>query len=125
MPGKFHDLHGVRVFECSADGPILSNSQEVSAITEEALSHAASLIIIPVGRFAPAFFQLRNGLAGEVFQKFSNYRLKLAVIGDLSVLTENSTAFRDLIYESNRGNSVWFLSDIGEVEKRLAVIAAL
>jgi hypothetical protein len=35
---------------------------------------------------APAFYDLRSGLAGELFQKFVNYRVPLAlVIGDPAV----------------------------------------
>ncbi len=84
------------------------------------MAHAANFVVIPTDRLTPDFFQLRTGLAGEILQKFVNYGLRLAIIGDLSRFTSNSTALRDLIYESNRGNSVWFLADLGEVKKRLA-----
>ncbi len=87
------------------------------------MAHAATFVVIPADRLAPDFFQLRTGLAGEILQKFVNYGLRLAIIGDLSAFTANSTALRDLINESNRGNSVWFLPDLGEVKKRLALKA--
>jgi hypothetical protein len=99
----------------------LRSSQDAAAVIGEAMAHAATLVVIPAGRLAPDFFQLRTGLAGEILQKFVNYGLRLAIIGDLSAFTSNSTALRDLIYESNRGNSVWFLADLGEVQKRLAL----
>jgi hypothetical protein len=49
-----------------------------------------------------------------------NYRLKLVILGDYSQFASNSAPLRDFIYESNRGNAVWFLADRKELEERLA-----
>ncbi len=86
----------------------------------EARSHHATLAILPVDLLDPAFFQLRTGLAGEALQKFVNYRLKLVILGDYSQFASNSAPLRAFIYESNRGNAVWFLADRKELEERLA-----
>lgn len=40
----------------------------------------AAGLIITENDLAPTFFDLRTGLAGEVFQKFTNYSLRLAVV---------------------------------------------
>jgi len=53
-----------------------------------------------------AFFDLRSGYAGEVLQKFSNYDMKLAIIGDFSQC--QSQSFWDFMGECNRGNRVFF-----------------
>jgi hypothetical protein len=53
-----------------------------------------------------SFFDLKTGLAGEALQKFSNYRMKLAVVGDFSGYTSKS--LRDFIYECNKGKLVFF-----------------
>jgi hypothetical protein len=45
------------------------------------------------------FFNLTTGLAGEILQKFSNYRMRLAVLGDFSDI--ESKSLRDFIRESN------------------------
>ena len=37
-------------------------------------------LILTENDLAPEFFDLRSGLAGELFQKFVNYRLRLAVV---------------------------------------------
>ncbi len=52
------------------------------------------------------FFVLSTRLAGEILQKFVNYRVKLAVYGDFSRYT--SRPLMDFIYESNRGNDIFF-----------------
>lgn len=37
-------------------------------------------LILSVDDLAPDFFDLRTGLLGELFQKFTNYRLPLALV---------------------------------------------
>ena len=64
---------------------------------------------IPVSRLSPDFFQLKTRLAGEVIQKFVNYRMRLAMIGDISAWLAQSNALRDFVYESNRGTAIWFV----------------
>ena len=64
-----------------------------------------------------SFFQLRSGLAGEVLQKFINYRTKLAIIGDFSQVA--SKPLRDLIRESNRGHDIFFVATEDEAGERL------
>lgn len=64
------------------------------------------------------FFSLGSGLAGEVLQKFVNYQVKLAVIGDFSSYT--SKPLRDFIYESNNGNHVFFVASEAEAVEKLA-----
>lgn len=71
-----------------------------------------SKLIIHSGDLSPDFFDLRTGLAGEVLQKFSNYRMRLAIVGDFSHLTSRS--WRDFIRESNRGRKVSFLPTLDE-----------
>jgi hypothetical protein len=65
----------------------------------------------------PDFFDLKTGLAGEILQKFSTYGIKLAIIGDFSIYPGKS--LRDFIYESNKGNQVFFLSDKETAVKKL------
>ena len=57
------------------------------------------------------FFRLSTGLAGEVLQKFVNYHMKLAIVGDFSGYT--SKPLQDFIRESNEGRHVCFQPDEG------------
>ena len=45
-------------------------------------------------------------VAGEVLQKFVNYKMRLAIVGDFSHYT--SKPLRDFICESNKGSQVGF-----------------
>ena len=58
------------------------------------------------------FFDLKTGYAGELLQKISNYRMKMAIVGDFSKYTSKSMLA--LIYESNRGKQVFFTGSVGE-----------
>lgn len=69
----------------------------------------AKAVVIDKAILSEAFFDLRTGLAGEVLQKFTNYNMKLAIIGDFSGYT--SKALADFIRESNRGTSIFFADD--------------
>lgn len=53
------------------------------------------------------FFILSTRLAGELLQKYINYGIKLAIIGDFSVYT--SKPLHDFIYESNNGSNFFFV----------------
>ncbi len=59
--------------------------------------------------FTPAFYDLSTGLAGDILQKVSNYRVRLAVHGSFVIV--KSARFREFITESNKGSSVYFLRD--------------
>jgi hypothetical protein len=112
-------LDGTRVLDYTADAPLLRRPQDVVALLAEARGHGADLVSVPVDRLAPEFFELRTGFAGEVLQKFVTYGVRLAIIGDLSIVASRSAALRSLILESNRGNSVWFLATRDELRVRL------
>jgi 23S rRNA C2498 (ribose-2'-O)-methylase RlmM len=119
MSAKSYDLHGVRILECAAEGPALRNNQDAMQLILEAMENAAALIVIPTSRLAPDFFLLQTRLAGELLQKFVNYQRRVAIVGNFSEFVSNSASLRAFIAESNRGKTLWFLADIGELEKRL------
>ena len=75
-------------------------------------------MVIEKSAVAEAFFKLSTGLAGEVLQKFINYRMKLAIVGDFSVYT--SKPLKDFIYESNSGRDIFFVATREEALLKLA-----
>ncbi len=119
MPESCYELAGTRVFECAAEGVPLRSVAAALEFMSAARSHKASLLAIPVARLSDDFFRLRSGLAGEVIQKFVTYGLQLAVIGDISDHVKASAAFRDFVYESNKGGHVWFVNNVDELATKL------
>ncbi|PYG87002.1 uncharacterized protein DUF4180 [Ruminiclostridium sufflavum DSM 19573] len=74
-------------------------------------------LIIYKSCIADEFFALSTGIAGEILQKFINYRKKVAIVGDYSKYT--SKPLKDFIFESNKGNSIYFLPSIDEAVLKL------
>lgn len=62
-------------------------------------------IIIHKSLISESFFDLKTGLAGEILQKFINYKVKIAIVGDFSMYASES--LKDLIYECNNGNDIF------------------
>jgi hypothetical protein len=54
-----------------------------------------------------------------VTQKFVDYQMGLAVVGDISVRTAASASLADWVRESNRGKNLWFVDDLDELRRRL------
>lgn len=102
-----------------ADGPLL-DATTVNDLLSDAWSAEADLVAVPIERLADGFLDLSTRIAGEVIQKFTNYRMRLAFIGDISARTETSRSLRDFVYESNKGQQVWFLNDRAALDARLA-----
>ena len=64
------------------------------------------------------FFILSEGVAGEILQKFINYKIKFAIYGDYSKYT--SKPLKDFIYESNKGKDIFFVLNEDEAVKMLS-----
>jgi hypothetical protein len=113
------NIHGVRVLVCAAEGPKLVSEHDATDFVGAAIEQQARLVAIPVARLSDDFFHLSTRLAGNVVQKFVNYNVQLAIIGDLSTWTAASNALRDFVTEANRGRAIWFVDDQHELERRL------
>jgi hypothetical protein len=107
------------VLVCEPEGPAIDSPRAATDLIGEAMFAGASVLAVPASRLGPAFFQLRTGLAGEIAQKAVNYRLKLAVIGDISQHLAASNALRDWVREANRGREIWFEPDLDSLAARL------
>jgi hypothetical protein len=119
MTGRTYELHGVRVFECAAEGPPPRNDRDAVELIGQAVEHRASVIVIPAERLGGDFFDLKTRIAGEVLQKFVTYGVRVAIAGDISRQVSESAALRDFVYECNRGPHIWFVADAGELGRRL------
>jgi uncharacterized protein DUF4180 len=111
MPGVHH---------VPADGPLLGSGADALGLIHGEGVLEDAWIAVPAARLDPAFFTLSTGLAGELVQKFVNYRQRLAIVGDISGYVDGSAALRDFVRESNRGRQVWFVADADELARRLA-----
>jgi hypothetical protein len=65
-----------------------------------------STIVLDKSAICEEFFDLKTKLAGEILQKFTNYGVRLGIVGDFSQYTSKS--LQDYIYESNQGGRIVF-----------------
>lgn len=96
-----------------------------SDLVGAALEAGAQWVALPAIGLPSGFLDLSTGVAGEIAQKCLNYRIGLAVLGDLSASAARSAALHDWMRESNQGHHVWFLADEGELASRLAARGGL
>lgn len=77
-------------------------------------------LILNKSAICEEFFDLKTKLAGDILQKFVNYHVKIAIVGDFSVYTSKS--LRDFIYESNEGKTIFFLQDEKQAIEKLGLV---
>lgn len=81
----------------------------------------AEYVLVGAAQLPADFYDLSTGFAGEVMQKFANYRVGLVIVGDLGeVVGTMSESLLALVRESNRGHHVWFVEDRDEAIGRIA-----
>jgi hypothetical protein len=119
VPSQTYELHSVRIFECAVEGPQLRSDRDAVNLISEAGGPGANFIVIPIERLGDDFFRLETRIAGEVIQRFAMYRVRVAILGDISRHVAESKSLRDFVYESNRGKQCWFV-DREELGDRLA-----
>jgi len=119
MSTTSYNLHGVHILAFAQDGSKLRNDRDAIELIAEALQIKASVVLIPEERFEDDFFNLKTRVAGEIIQKFANYKLRLAIMGDISRHVNESSALRDFVRESNRGDHLWFVANLEDLENKL------
>jgi len=90
----------------SGDGVVIETVQDALDALMNAHYLDCAKLLIRKELINEDFFELKTGLAGEILQKCTNYRTKLAIVGDFSGY--NSKSLNDFIYECNHGNSFFF-----------------
>jgi len=94
---------------------IIESNDIVISEVQDALDLMASInylneaykLIIDKSNITEEFFDLKTKLAGEILQKYVNYQVKLAIIGDFDGY--HSKSLKDFIYECNNGKHVFFV----------------
>jgi len=69
-----------------------------------------STIIVKKENIIDEFYNLSTGTAGEILQKFSIYKKRMAIIGDFENI--KNKALNDFIYESNNTKQIIFVKNI-------------
>lgn len=100
------------------NGVVLNDAQDaLDLIATVRHYHDCDKLIAYKENICDGFFDLKTGLAGEILQKYTNYRMALAIVGDFSRI--ESKSLRDFIYECNNGRQIFFLGTKEEALERL------
>lgn len=106
-----------KIAKTTTENIVIASVQDALDFMANASYNGAGKIIWHEQNLAPEFFDLKTKLAGEILQKFSNYRVQLAIVGDFSKYTSKS--LRDFIYECNKYSQVCFVDSFEEAMERL------
>lgn len=114
-----------KIMTDEANIAVVSSEERIIVDTNSALDlimtvqyeTGADRIVIDKDAVSEEFFILSTGIAGEILQKFMNYRIKAAIFGDYSKYT--SKPLQDFIYESNHGKDFFFVATREEAVDRL------
>ncbi|MEV6398870.1 DUF4180 domain-containing protein [Streptomyces sp. NPDC051907] len=112
-------IHDVPLLMCASEGEAIGSERDALDLIGDAGYQGAHWVVVPAERFDEEFFRLRTRVAGDIIQKFVNYRMGLVILGDVSRHIEASPALRDFVRECNRGRQTWFLADVEELQERL------
>ena len=118
MEIKIINKNKVNIAEIVSDNIEIKRAQDALEIFANCIYQGAEKIIIHEKNIIADLFDLKTGIAGDVFQKCSNYRVQLAIVGDYSKFSSKS--LKDFIYESNKHGQINFVSSIEEANERLA-----
>lgn len=113
-----HNINQNKIAEIISDEIIIHSPQDGLDLLGNLYYQDFDKIILHQSNLTPDFFDLKNRLAGEILQKFSTYRIRLAIVGDFSIYTSKS--LNDFIYESNKGRQVAFVGTVEEALDRLS-----
>ncbi len=117
MNVKTHHIEHIQIAEVLSDEVVIRKIEDGLDLLGNLYYQGFDRIIVDERSITPEFFDLKNGMAGEILQKFSNYRVRLAIVGDFTKYTSKS--LRDFIYESNNGKQVNFVSSAAEAVMKL------
>lgn len=117
MPFIVQKTNNTTYLECDSPDVIIQNEPDILDLVAACGEYETNRVIIYERNLSPDFFDLKTGLAGTLFQKFANYRMKGA--GVISLEGIKSERFKELVFESNKGNLFRFFEDRESAEKWL------
>jgi len=98
-----------KIAEIKSDEIVIKTPQDALDIRADAGYYEARSLIIREKNLSPEFFDLRTRIAGEILHKFSNYMVKMAIIGDFEKY--RSESLKAFIRESTRGKQIFNVPD--------------
>lgn len=118
MKIETHTVDKTKIAEVISSDVIIKSSEDALDLLGNLYYQEVENIILHHKNITTDFFVLKNGIAGDILQKFSNYRVRLAIVGDFTPYSGKS--IKDFIYESNHVGQINFVSSTSEALKVLS-----
>src|SRR5690554_7474857 len=77
-----HKINDTEVAEIISEEIIIHNVDDALNLLGNVYFQGFDKMIIHQRNLTADFFDLKNKMAGEILQKFSNYRIRLAIVGE-------------------------------------------
>ena len=113
-----HHLNDTNIAEVVSDTIVIKTAEDGLDLLGNLYYQDFDSIILHEKNITPDFFDLKTGIAGEVLQKFSTYRVRLAIVGDFAQCTGKS--IRDFMFESNKAGHINFVKSTTEALNKLS-----
>lgn len=107
-----HEIEGKQIAEVTYNTLIINKKEDGLDLLGNLYFQGFDHVILHKENITPDFFNLKTGIAGEILQKFSNYRVKLAIIGNFA--GHQSKSLQDFIFESNKLGQINFCESLEE-----------
>ncbi len=117
MEIKTHQTQNTKIAEVISNKILVNSVEEGFQIMIDLYYQDNDKIIMQEHHFSAEIFDLKTRIFGDLLQKYSNYKVRLAIIGDFTKYSSKS--FQDFIKESNQQKRVFFLPNIEEAIKQL------
>lgn len=109
---KPHHIGTIKIAEVTSDRILIQSAEDGLDLMGNIYYQGFDKVIVYEQNITPDFFDLKTKIAGEILQKFSNYRIGLAIVGDFNKY--ESKSMRDFIFESNKTGHVNFVKTLEE-----------
>lgn len=118
MTIQSHEINTIKIAEVISDHMIIQSAQDGLDLMGNIYYQGFDKVILYEKNITPEFFDLKTKIAGEILQKFSNYRIGLFIIGDFDQY--ESKSLKDFIFESNKTKHVNFLKSLEDALDNLS-----
>lgn len=113
-----HLIHKKQIAEITSEHIIITTAEDGLDLLGSMYYQAFDGVILYEKNLSPDFFDLKTGMAGELLQKFTNYRVLLTIVGDFNKYSSQN--LKDFIYESNKGGKISFVYSLEEAIKKFS-----
>jgi len=110
MEIKIHTIDDRKIAEIISDDIVLQTVEDAVDLIGNMSYQGFDKLIIHEENMISDFFELKNKIAGNILQKFSQYSMPLAIIGDFEKY--ESKSLNDFIFESNKGKQINFVTTV-------------